>query len=162
MFSRTIVHNLRFSYCALLYRCYNKYVDCRVAKKVIATPTLFTLEVNISLGALDAVPKGCEVDCEFFRCAKKMIVRIAGNPRAKSITRMSLMCRETGEECLGSKCQYATCIRNAMLPSGTCGLEYRTEKKVVRSLEQEVKRYEEKYGSMLEKFKGKKLTEDMF
>lgn len=49
-----------------------------------------------------------------------------------------------------------------MLPSGTCGLEYRTEKKVVRSLEQEVKRYEEKYGSMLEKFKGKKLTEDMF
>lgn len=141
---------------------HNNYVESRVTKKVIATLTLFTLEVNISLGALDALPKGCEVDCEFFRCAKKMILKIAGNPRTKSTVRVSLMCKETGEECLGGKCQYATCIRNAMLPNGACGLEYRTEKKVVRNLEQEVKRYEEKYGSMLEKFKGKKLTEDLF
>jgi len=68
----------------------------------------------------------------------------------------TLMCKGTGEECLGDKCQYATCVKSALLPNGLCGLEYRIERRAVRSLEQEVKKYEEKYGSMLERFKSKK------
>ena len=90
-----------------------------------------------------------------------MLVRAFGNPHARTASYGALMCRETGEECLGGKCQYATCIRSALLPNGLCGLEYRMERRTVRSLEQEVRKYEEKYGSMLERFKSKRLTEDM-
>jgi len=107
------------------------------------------------------VPKPCEAKCEFFRCARKVLVRALGNPHARTIAHKALICKETGEECLEGKCQYATCIRSALLPNGLCGLEYRMERRIVRSLEQEVRRYEEKYGSMLERFKSKKLTEDM-
>jgi hypothetical protein len=90
-----------------------------------------------------------------------VLVRAFGNPYARTTVYGALMCKETGEECLGGKCQYATCIRSALLPNGLCGLEYRMERRIVRSLEQEVRKYEEKYGSMLERFKSKKLTEDM-
>jgi len=90
-----------------------------------------------------------------------VLVRAFGNPHARTASYGALMCRETGEECLGGKCQYATCIRSALLPNGLCGLEYRMERRTVRSLEQEVRKYEEKYGSMLERFKSKRLTEDM-
>lgn len=107
------------------------------------------------------MPKPCDAKCEFFRCARKVLVRAFGNPHLKATAHGTLICRETGEECLGGKCQYATCIRSALLPSGLCGLEYRMERRITRSLEQEVRKYEEKYGSMLERFKSKRLTEDM-
>ncbi|MDH5816138.1 MAG: hypothetical protein QE164_05155 [Candidatus Nezhaarchaeota archaeon] len=106
------------------------------------------------------MPKQCEAKCEFFRCARKALVRVPGNPHVRFVA-YTLMCRETGGECLEGKCQYATCIRSALLPNSMCGLEYRIEKRPVRSLEQEVRKYEEKYGSILERFKGKKLAEDM-
>lgn len=107
------------------------------------------------------MPKQCEAKCEFFRCARKALVKIPSNPHAKAATHVTLICRETNGECLEGKCQYATCLRNALLPNNVCGLEYRTEKRLIRSIEQEVRKYEEKYGSMLERFKGKRLTEDM-
>ncbi len=107
------------------------------------------------------MPKPCDAKCEFFKCARKVLVRPFGNPYTKTTSHGALVCRETGEECLGSKCQYATCIRSALLPNGLCGLEYRMERRITRSLEQEVRKYEEKYGSMLERFKSKRLTEDM-
>ncbi len=108
------------------------------------------------------MPKQCDPKCEFFRCAKKALIKPMGNPRGRGpIAQGVVLCRETGEECLGAKCQYATCIRNALLPNGLCGLEYRTERRQIRSIEQEVKKFEEKYGNMLEKFKGKKIAEDM-
>lgn len=107
------------------------------------------------------MPKQCEAKCEFFRCARKALIRAPGNPHAKTTTRIIFMCRETGGECLEGKCQYATCFKNALLPNSMCGLDYRAEKRLVRSIEQEVRKYEEKYGSMLERFKGKKLAEDM-
>jgi len=90
-----------------------------------------------------------------------VLVKALGNPRTRATSHGILMCRETGEECLGGKCQYAACIRSAMLPNGLCGIEYRMERRIARSLEQEVRKYEEKYGSMLERFKSKRLTEDM-
>ncbi|RLF08276.1 MAG: hypothetical protein DRJ60_00735 [Thermoprotei archaeon] len=131
-------------------------------KKVIASLLLFTLEIaTLYEGALATLPKQCDAKCEFFRCAKKAIIRPMGNPRRGSASQGVLICRETGEECLGPKCQYATCIRNALLPNGICGLEYRMEKRHVRSIEQEVKKFEEKYSNVLGKFKGKKITEDM-
>jgi len=107
------------------------------------------------------VPKPCDAKCEFFRCARRVLVKALGNPRTRATSHGILMCRETGEECLGGKCQYAACIRSAMLPNGLCGIEYRMERRIARSLEQEVRKYEEKYGSMLERFKSKRLTEDM-
>jgi len=90
-----------------------------------------------------------------------VLVRAFGNPHLRATAHGTLICRETSEECLGGRCQYATCIRSALLPNGLCGLEYRMERRIARSLEQEVRKYEEKYGSMLERFKSKRLTEDM-
>ncbi|RLF22828.1 MAG: hypothetical protein DRJ68_00840 [Thermoprotei archaeon] len=89
------------------------------------------------------------------------MLRPPSNPRRGGSFKGIVICKETGEECLGPKCQYAICVRNALLPNGVCGLEYRSEKRHIRSIEQEVKKYEEKYSSVLEKFKGKKISEDM-
>jgi len=106
------------------------------------------------------VPKPCDAKCEFFRCARRVLVKALGN-RARATSHGILICRETGEECFGGKCQYAACVRSAMLSNGLCGLEYRIERRIARSLEQEIKKYEEKYGNMLERFKSKRLIEDM-
>ncbi|MCS7139144.1 MAG: hypothetical protein N3F04_02075 [Candidatus Nezhaarchaeota archaeon] len=105
--------------------------------------------------------KQCNVWCEFFKCAKKAIIRPAMNPYRGQTHQSMLICRETSGECLGQKCQYAICIKNALLPNGLCGLEYRMEKRQVRSIEQEVRKFEEKYGSMLKRFRSKKIAEDM-
>ncbi|MEM0232475.1 MAG: hypothetical protein QXL22_00470 [Candidatus Nezhaarchaeales archaeon] len=107
------------------------------------------------------MPKQCEAKCEFFRCARKALVRVPSNPHVRSTAHITFICREMSGECLEGKCQYATCLRSALLPNNTCGLEYKLGRRHIRSIEQEVRKYEEKYGNILERFKGKKLAEDM-
>lgn len=67
--------------------------------------------------------KLCTPLCPYFRCAKNASVVTTKFYRGKP--RKVILCRWTGDLCIGSQCQYAYCTKRAMLPDGSCGLELR-------------------------------------
>ncbi|MEM2429182.1 MAG: hypothetical protein QW779_01425 [Nitrososphaerales archaeon] len=54
----------------------------------------------------------CWPKCIWFKCAKRALW-IRGN---------TLWCNWSNENCIGSSCSYALCVRAKMLPQGRCGL----------------------------------------
>jgi len=67
--------------------------------------------------------KLCSPLCQYFKCAKNALVISTKFYRGKP--RKVAICRWTGDLCIGARCQYAYCVKRAMLPDGTCGLEAR-------------------------------------
>ncbi len=67
--------------------------------------------------------KQCSPLCPYFKCAKNALVIATRFYRGKP--RKVAICRWTGDLCIGYRCQYAYCVKRAMLPDGTCGLEAR-------------------------------------
>ncbi len=57
-------------------------------------------------------PKKCSPRCEFFSCGQK----------ALQVRRGRFYCKFAGDLCEGASCKFAICIRNKLLPDGTCGL----------------------------------------
>jgi len=80
----------------------------------------------------------CKPTCPLFRCSKNALVVVTRFYRGKP--RKVMLCRWVGDLCVGPKCQYAYCIRRAMLPNGTCGLELRGRK--VKDLLKEIEEEE--------------------
>ncbi len=96
------------------------------------------------------MPRKCTPSCRFFRCGKRAlkIYRAGRNVIA--------YCTWTQSPCIGTKCKFAMCVKDAILPDGTCGLELRRlEKKVEEfdeELEKEVKAKSTKVTSKLKKY----------
>lgn len=101
----------------------------------------------------------CTPVCPYraFECLKgALIYRRRGN-------RIVAFCTWIGDECIGYKCQFASCKRHALLPDGTCKLKL--EKVQPRrssrefSIEEEAIKEEQLYGKLRSKLK--KLGPDL-
>ena len=96
----------------------------------------------------------CRPTCPLFRCSKNALVVVTRFYRGKP--RKVILCRWVGDLCVGAKCQYAYCVKRAMLPDGTCGLGLREQR--VKDLLKEIE--EEEFGrdvkSILTKRFGKR------
>jgi len=62
--------------------------------------------------------KQCNSLCPFFKCSKNALVVV--NRVVKGHIQKAAMCRWIGDQCLGTKCQFAFCERRALLPNGMC------------------------------------------
>lgn len=60
----------------------------------------------------------CNPLCPFFKCSKSALVIV--NRVVKGHVQKAAMCRWIGDQCLGSRCQFAYCERKALLPDGRC------------------------------------------
>ncbi|MCS7099234.1 MAG: hypothetical protein RMH84_00570 [Sulfolobales archaeon] len=60
----------------------------------------------------------CNNLCPLFRCARNALV--LSTKVVKGYTQKVAMCRLTGDQCIGYRCQFAYCDRRALLPSGNC------------------------------------------
>lgn len=60
----------------------------------------------------------CNNLCPLFKCAKAALV--FSTKVIKGYTQKVAMCRLTGDQCIGYKCQFAFCERKALLPNGNC------------------------------------------
>jgi len=85
----------------------------------------------------------CLQQCEYFRCGQKAI-----NFLGKKV-----YCRWADDDCAGSSCNYAICVRGRLLSNGVCGLKIKrkTREDFDSSLEKglEIKLK----GKILKKFK---------
>ncbi len=95
----------------------------------------------------------CTPVCPFraFECLKNaLIYRRRGR-------RVIAFCTWTGEECIGYRCQFASCKRHALLPDGTCKLKLEKvqpkRQKQSFSIEEEALREEQLYGKLRSKLK---------
>ncbi|KYH38586.1 MAG: hypothetical protein AYL30_003980 [Candidatus Hecatellales archaeon B24] len=57
-------------------------------------------------------PKKCSPNCEFFRCGQKALQFRGGKA----------YCRFADDLCSGANCKFTICLRNKLLPDGTCAL----------------------------------------
>jgi len=60
----------------------------------------------------------CTPQCPFraFKCTKNALVI------RRRRDRLEPLCEWTGDRCIGWRCQFAVCMRHALLPDGTCSL----------------------------------------
>ena len=65
----------------------------------------------------------CNPLCPFFKCSKNALVVV--NRVVKGHVQKVAMCRWIGDQCLGSRCQFAYCERRALLPDGKCAFAVR-------------------------------------
>jgi len=98
----------------------------------------------------------CTPICPFraFYCTKRALtIRRKGN-------RIIAFCSWIGDECIGYKCQYATCSRHALiLPDGLCKLKMRKQRKRETSIEEEATKLEPQFRSLRQKLR--KLSFDL-
>ncbi len=94
----------------------------------------------------------CTPVCPYraFECLKNALIY---RRRGKRIV---AFCTWIGDECIGYKCQFASCKRHALLPDGTCKLKL--ERVQPRrggefSIEEEALREEQLYGKLRDKLK---------
>ena len=101
----------------------------------------------------------CNPGCRFFRCAKNALTikPVRAFPNGGEMLRRQremygemppviLYCNWVNDVCIGYRCNYATCAKNAILPDGSCGLTARRmRRKRRRSLEQEALAEEEEF-----------------
>jgi len=111
----------------------------------------------------------CNPGCKFFRCGKRALiikpVRAFSNGAELLLKQremygdtppLILYCRWANDICIGYKCNYASCVKGAILPNGLCGLTARQQRrKKPKSIEIELLREEEaeleKMSSMLKR-----------
>lgn len=93
----------------------------------------------------------CHPSCSNFRCLKKALIFVSPSGRIFSPKgasryrgRLTAWCSWANDACQGAKCQYANCIKRALLPDGRCALKVGTKGKV-RSIEEEAKDLEHEY-----------------
>jgi len=92
--------------------------------------------------------KKCTPKCEFFRCGQKSLQFRSGKP----------YCRLAEDVCEGYKCRYAICIRNRLLPDGTCSLTIkRSQRQAEIPLEDEDILKKIKVKGKLQKRLGKEI-----
>jgi len=92
------------------------------------------------------VPRKCNPACSYFQCSKhaKIIRNING--------RKIVYCRWIRDRCIGYRCQYAICLKHALLPNGICALSIRTAHRE-KSIEEEAKELEMEMARLRNKFK---------
>ena len=98
------------------------------------------------------MPKKCNPICNYFQCSKhaKFIKNVNG--------RKIVYCKWIKDKCIGYKCQYAICLKHALLPDGICALSIRTAYRE-KSIEEEAKELEREMVKLKDKFK--KFGEDI-
>ena len=100
----------------------------------------------------------CNPGCRFFRCAKNALTikPVKALPNGEELLRRQrelygntppviFYCSWVNDVCIGYKCNYAACAKNAILPDGRCGLTARRRRRKTRSLEQEALEEEEEF-----------------
>ena len=107
----------------------------------------------------------CTPDCPYFRCLKKSLAFVT--PRGKILTprakerykgKVTAWCLWANDVCKGYQCQYANCVKHAMLPNGTCTLGIKV-KEVGRSIEEEAKALEKEYLALKPKLKKLRIED---
>ncbi|MCD6209264.1 MAG: hypothetical protein DRJ46_03805 [Thermoprotei archaeon] len=98
----------------------------------------------------------CTPICPFraFYCLKKAL-RI----RRGRDGRLIAWCEWVNDECIGYKCQYASCTRRALLPDGTCRLLTKRKAKRAPSIEEEAAQLEAEYRKLRGKLR--KISYDL-
>lgn len=94
----------------------------------------------------------CSPLCPFraFKCTKNALVIRRRRDRLETI------CDWTGDRCIGWRCQFAVCMRHALLPEGTCSLM--AEKKERKpSIDEEALRVKSQYTDIGRKLKKRGL-----
>jgi len=76
----------------------------------------------------------CNPLCPFFRCGKNALRIKTENYRGRPLR--VAWCDWIGDKCIGTKCKYASCAKNALLPDGRCAFAIRRQK--VRDFEEEL------------------------
>lgn len=94
----------------------------------------------------------CVPTCKSFRCAKKSLRTFSDR-----IGRWNALCIWVGDPCQGYKCQYALCLKRALLPDGHCNLEIRRPAEAI-SIEDEAMKLEEDYRKIRGKFKRLRIS----
>lgn len=87
----------------------------------------------------------CTVSCPFFRCSRRSII-IRRQSSGKVI-----LCSLTNDPCIGPKCNFAYCLKHALLPDGTCALSIQRAKS--RSIEDEVEVLDRELSELRDKLK---------
>lgn len=64
------------------------------------------------------IGNSCNNLCPLFKCVKAALVY--STKVVKGFTQKVAMCRLTGDQCIGYRCQFAFCDRKALLPNGNC------------------------------------------
>ncbi|MCX8184474.1 MAG: hypothetical protein RMI56_06335 [Sulfolobales archaeon] len=79
----------------------------------------------------------CNNLCPLFRCAKNALV--LSTKVIKGYTQKVAMCRLTGDQCIGYRCQFAYCDRKALLPNGNCAftVKFKDSEEFFTELERE-------------------------
>lgn len=78
------------------------------------------------------VKKPCDVNCPFFRCAQRALIRGRRGDKGRwhqtpsrptpAASFSTPYCTWVRDVCEGSRCKYAFCERRLLLPDGYCGL----------------------------------------
>jgi len=90
----------------------------------------------------------CTPQCPFraFKCTKNSLVI------RRRRDRLEALCEWTGDRCIGWRCQFAVCIRHALLPDGTCSLMIeRKDRKP--PIDEEAAKMETRYADLRRKLK---------
>lgn len=87
----------------------------------------------------------CNVLCPFFRCSRR--AKIIRQQSRKKI----VICFLTNDPCIGSKCNFAFCVKHALLPDGTCALSIKQKK--IRDIEDEAALLDREYDEIRDKLK---------
>jgi hypothetical protein len=83
------------------------------------------------------IGNSCNNLCPLFKCAKAALVY--STKVVKGFTQKVAMCRLTGDQCIGYKCQFAYCERKALLPNGNCAftIKFKDSEDFFNELEKE-------------------------
>ncbi len=108
----------------------------------------------------------CRPDCPYFRCLKKTLAFKTTSGRLlkpreyrRGSRRAIAWCLWANDLCQGPRCQYASCVKHAMKPDGTCGLELLEKASRVRSIEEEALALEHEYSRIRDKLKKIGISE---
>ncbi|MEM0212517.1 MAG: hypothetical protein QXO74_03320 [Candidatus Methanomethylicia archaeon] len=83
----------------------------------------------------------CKPTCQYFRCAKKALIK--SNPKQSKASGGAMpqaICTWVNEYCSGFNCTFSYCEARALLPDGTCELELRKKPVKIRDIEEEAKK----------------------
>ena len=98
----------------------------------------------------------CNPLCPFFRCGQRALAVQRKYVKGRIV--QIPICRLVGDKCIGAECQYAYCVKRAMLPDGRCAFAVREKEKKEADFLEELSKEEMEERSLAKKFD---IDEDM-
>ena len=93
----------------------------------------------------------CTPICPFraFKCTKNaLMIR-------RRRDRLEALCEWSGDRCIGWRCQFAVCLKHALMPDGTCSLLVQRQGQRKPPIDEEAAKLEGGYSDLRRKFKRK-------